>query len=231
MDPIGSDRVQKKGSIGLEIGKRGVNWIEYQHNEGSIRSSLAVWGVWGCWKRHPIGLKISKTRDITTEPPYHAPRAKDLYVNQKLIVIENAMCTELSYTLTHQATLSLGSDHLILGEMGLGKCKGWSFLGHGRGVEYFYRPWSGVNICHVLLANIFNKCYEKAVFMKKNNWICVYIKYEFDGSWIFLCVGGGCIFFFYACVKGVVFFFESPTKFSQPTPATIKWLHPYVSCS
>ncbi len=63
---------KKRGSIGLEIGKKGVNWIEYQHNQGSIRSSLAVWGVWGCWKGHPIGLKISKTRVITAEPPYHA---------------------------------------------------------------------------------------------------------------------------------------------------------------
>ncbi len=32
----------KRGSIGLEIGKNGVNWIEYQHNDGSNRSSLAV---------------------------------------------------------------------------------------------------------------------------------------------------------------------------------------------
>ncbi len=35
MDPIGYDGVKKKrGSIGLEIGKKGVNWIEYQNNEG-----------------------------------------------------------------------------------------------------------------------------------------------------------------------------------------------------
>ncbi len=33
---------KKRGSIGFEIGKKGVNWIEYQHNEGLIRSSLAV---------------------------------------------------------------------------------------------------------------------------------------------------------------------------------------------
>ncbi len=63
---------KKGGSIGLEIGKKGVNWIEYQHNEGLIRSSLAVWGLSGCWKGHPIRLKISKTTVITTEPPYHA---------------------------------------------------------------------------------------------------------------------------------------------------------------
>ncbi len=36
---------KKSGSIVLEIGKKGVNWIEYQHNEGSIRSSLVVCGV------------------------------------------------------------------------------------------------------------------------------------------------------------------------------------------
>ncbi len=28
---------KKRGSIVLEIGKKGVNWIEYQHTEGSIR--------------------------------------------------------------------------------------------------------------------------------------------------------------------------------------------------
>ncbi len=65
-------RVQKKGVNWIENWEKGVNWIEYQHNEGSIRSSLAVWGVWGCWKGHPIGLKISKMRVITAEPPYHA---------------------------------------------------------------------------------------------------------------------------------------------------------------
>ncbi len=34
MDPIGSDRVKKRESIGLEMRKKGVNWIEYRHNEG-----------------------------------------------------------------------------------------------------------------------------------------------------------------------------------------------------
>ncbi len=45
--------------------------------------------------------------------------------------------------------------------------------------RFIVRPWrrSRVNCVHSSLANIFNKCYIKIVFMK-NNWIWAYIKYE-----------------------------------------------------
>ncbi len=41
------------------------------------------------------------------------------------------------------------------------------FLNEGEG-DHFFRHWKGVNeFFHVSLANIFNKCYEKCVFIKK----------------------------------------------------------------
>ncbi len=43
----------------------------------------------------------------------------------------------------------------------------------------------GENFFHASLANIFKKCYKKAVFMKKNCiWVYMYIKYELKGGWL-----------------------------------------------
>ncbi len=56
---------KKRGQLDWKLGKRGSIGL-------NINRSLAIWAIWGCWKGHPIGLKISKKRIITTEPPYHA---------------------------------------------------------------------------------------------------------------------------------------------------------------
>ncbi len=86
----------------------------------------------------------------------------------------------------------------------------WNFVYQGRGwAEFFSDPEKGCWICcHVSLANLFNKCYKKAAFMK-SNWIWVYIKYELTGGRLnffltcsrkglefFICAKGGWNFFF-----------------------------------
>ncbi len=113
MDPIGSDRVQKKGVNWIVNCEKGgqLDW-GVNHNEGSIRSSLAVWGVWGCWKGHPIRLKISKTRVITAEPPYHAqvweyppPRIYILYLWPLPQITGQLMCITIASQVWYSPTL------------------------------------------------------------------------------------------------------------------------------
>ncbi len=73
----------------------------------------------------------------------------------------------------------------------------------------------GLNFVRASLANIFNKCYKKAIFMK-SNWIWVYIKYELDG------VG-----YFHIYERGCNYILSHRPNFPNSAPASIKWPLPY----
>ncbi len=93
-----------------------------------------------------------------------------------------------------------------------GKLEGrWNFFGTKEGVCFFLDPEVGdFNFFHASLANIFNKCHKKIVFIKKTLDFG-YIKYQLEGIEIFVMLKGRWIFFLMCNVGGRC------TKFSQPS--------------
>ncbi len=62
---------------------------------------------------------------------------------------------------------------------GPGTFRRWNFTGTIKGVGFFLHPkGGGLKKCHASLANIFNKCHKKAVFIFFKTIEFGYIKYK-----------------------------------------------------